>query len=67
MGGGHSSPAYIPQKIINNPNMTNKTNNPSSFIYKEGFYGYKTKRRFFIIPLLLLLFLLFINFKEKYI
>ncbi len=31
MGGGHSAPAYIPQKILYNPIVINKSSNPSSF------------------------------------
>ncbi len=60
MGGGHSSPAYIPQKILYNPVVINKSSNPSSFIYKEGFFGYNKGRvkKEVLLILLLLLFLL---------
>jgi hypothetical protein len=59
MGGGHSSPRHIPQQILKNPNVINKSSNPSFFIYKEGFYGNTSKRLMIIMILLLLLFLIF--------
>ena len=70
MGIGHSSPAYIPQTLIKNPIVINRSENPSSFVYNNQEEGFYVRRRMggigiplILFPLLFIFFILFFLFK----